>query len=190
MERKILFGIEGLDGTGKTTVAKQLASESKVEYTYFLDECKLKPFRQIFDNAPVTVRFIYYLMAAMECDRIVDKKLRNNDVIVDRTIYSTIAYHRAMGIYPHLIRLVPNGMLERYSSVIYLTADNLTRSTRLNHRSAKSEKMNSSDSKSLTLDEKIDKEYRAIGKDKLIEISTNDRTIPQVVASIREALNI
>jgi|SRR3989344_221217 len=189
MERGTLYGIEGLDGTGKTTVAKQLALDTNLEYLYFLDNNRLKAFRTHFDKAPVPSRFLYYLLAAIECDKQVDGRLQYGNIILDRTIYSTIAYHKALGLNSAFIKLIPRKMLDRYSKILYLTADNTTRQARITNRRLDS-KANKSDDVSFVFDRSIDREYRLAAKNKLLEFQTSNMSVSEVVNEIRIKLNI
>ena len=92
MERHKVFGLEGLDGTGKSTAGRMLAEETGSRYMYFADYSRLATVRRYFDNAPSIVRFLYYVGVAVENYHYLEEARRMDDVLLDRTIFSTLVY--------------------------------------------------------------------------------------------------
>lgn len=96
MKKFIVF--EGCDGSGKSSCALELAK--KINGIYY----KTPP--QIFENLRKSIekkrdynlRFHYYLSGTIYASHEINEILNHNHVICDRYIYSTIAYHRALGI--------------------------------------------------------------------------------------------
>lgn len=96
MKKLIVF--DGCDGVGKTSCALALAKEMDAMYY------KTPP--KIFDSIRVEIesfndydlRFHFYLTAMLYAAKEIEALLKNTSVICDRYIYSTIAYHRAIGI--------------------------------------------------------------------------------------------
>jgi dTMP kinase len=102
--------IEGVDGVGKTTISEDLAE--KLGGTYFrtptpsLEEFKRPSstgyaitIRQYVDqfahNSPRT-RFAFYLFCIIEATNQIENFLETSDVVCDRFIASTLAYHRVL----------------------------------------------------------------------------------------------
>ncbi len=93
-----LIVLEGCDGVGKTKSAIRIAE--KIGGVYY----KTPPgsFMGIKDeieaNGNKNLRFLYYLLAVISAAEEIKKILKNSHVVCDRYIYSTIAYHRALGV--------------------------------------------------------------------------------------------
>jgi dTMP kinase len=96
MKKLIVF--EGCDGSGKSSCAIELAK--RIDGIYY----KTPP--QIFENIKKAVeqtknhnlRFYYYLSGTIYAAEEIKEILKYDHVVCDRYIYSTIAYHRALGI--------------------------------------------------------------------------------------------
>lgn len=90
--------MEGLDGVGKSTCAKHLAKRINGKYV----ATPMHPFNTIRDGVDqlndLTTRFHYYLSAIIGASSIIEQSLTTHPVVCDRYVYSTIAYHRAMGV--------------------------------------------------------------------------------------------
>jgi dTMP kinase len=96
MKKLIVF--EGCDGSGKSSCAIELAKQ--INGVYY----KTPP--QIFENLRESIektkdynlRFYYYLSGTIYAANEIITLLNYNHVVCDRYIYSTIAYHRALGV--------------------------------------------------------------------------------------------
>lgn len=92
--------VEGLDATGKTTLCRKLCESLDCEYLYSVPD-EYTRFREsiLIPNSGKESRFLYYLsgvLAQREKIRLILNQ--NKDVVMDRFIYSTIAYHSAYGV--------------------------------------------------------------------------------------------
>mgnify|MGYP000250471117 CR=1 FL=1 len=87
---------EGIDGAGKTSIAKELAKSIHGLYI----QSPPKPFDQIkqrvLENAVPIARFLYFLSSNIQLSELAKSALRKNHVVSDRYIWSTIAYHSAL----------------------------------------------------------------------------------------------
>jgi dTMP kinase len=102
--------IEGVDGVGKTTVAKKIAERlggvyvktpldiiedfvaskspsSNVSLRYHIDS---------YAHSSPRTRFLFYLYCVSEAAHHINKLLKTSDVICDRFLASSIAYHRVL----------------------------------------------------------------------------------------------
>lgn len=163
MERNRVFAVEGLDGTGKTTAAKAIARETDSQYYYCSDRNTLKGLRKKFEQAPDTARFLFYTFFALDTYFRAKEMKKVSDVFVDRTVISTIAYHKAIGLHQGWFNLVPKFMLDQINTMVYFTADEQTRSLLLARRAeVDGLPVTHSDAISLQLSDLIDAEYRKI----------------------------
>jgi len=91
--------IDGIDGAGKSTVAEMLAST--LGYQYLKSPGKeFSGVREYFENPDLMLaRFYFYAATTLYLSETIRQELSaGNSVVCDRYIYSTIAYHRAMGL--------------------------------------------------------------------------------------------
>lgn len=88
-----LYVFEGVDGTGKTSLAKGLAKNMGGIYYKGLPKI-LKPFKDFVDKKlPANLRFYFYKLGNRIAYREIKNLLKNNDVFVDQYVYCTIAFH-------------------------------------------------------------------------------------------------
>ncbi|MEI6528926.1 MAG: AAA family ATPase [Candidatus Falkowbacteria bacterium] len=95
---KTLIVLEGCDGVGKTSCATNLAEEIRAVYY------KTPP--KVFESLKGAVescgdynsRFYYYLSGMCYAAHEINEILKNSHVVCDRYIYSTIVYHRLLGV--------------------------------------------------------------------------------------------
>jgi dTMP kinase len=138
MDRKehLFIAIEGIDGVGKTTCAKILAKRVSAYY-YRTPSGLFERNRTKIDTlGDFHLRFIFYLASVFHATNRIRKLLTEQPVICDRYIYSTIAYHKALGVdlsYIDLERLPI--LLPDFS--IYLWADERAYIHRLTRRGSR-----------------------------------------------------
>ncbi|KAJ3654796.1 hypothetical protein Zmor_013959 [Zophobas morio] len=107
--RHPLVVLEGLDGCGKSTVSKKLASKLQAERWCTPPE-SIKNIRHLFDEHAV-LRTAYYALgnyiAALECSIL----LKKQPVIMDRYWHSTSAYAIAQAVndFPGEVEIPPEG---------------------------------------------------------------------------------
>ena len=88
--------LDGVDGVGKTTVAKLLAADESFHY----HKSPAGPFAQLRKevdaHANPLERYCFYRLATQFDSVQISKLLETNSVVCDRYIASTVAYHIAM----------------------------------------------------------------------------------------------
>lgn len=189
MERFRFFAVEGLDGTGKSTVAKILADETDSQYYYWMEKNRLKRFRCAFDNSSPYLRFIYYTFAAIDTHFRAERMRTESDVFVDRTMLSTIAYHKALGLSDFWISMIPRFTIDSIDQLLYFVASEETRLNRMKDREGKGERaMTQADYQSLVIGRRVDEEYRRILPDRTTIIDTDDKTPEQIVMEVKGIL--
>lgn len=92
----IFISLEGVDGVGKTTVAKLLAADGSFQY----HKSPSGPFAQlrkeIDAHATPLERYCFYRLATQFDSIQISRLLETGSVVCDRYIASTAAYHIAM----------------------------------------------------------------------------------------------
>ncbi|MEK9165651.1 MAG: hypothetical protein AAB525_02220 [Patescibacteria group bacterium] len=92
----ILIVFEGIDGVGKTTLAKLTAEKLGAVY-YKTPPEPYNSRRAIADELPPDLRFSFYLESMFYTSREVEQLLeQGKSVVADRWIWSTLAYHFAL----------------------------------------------------------------------------------------------
>ncbi|MAF99568.1 MAG: hypothetical protein CMH61_03050 [Nanoarchaeota archaeon] len=167
---------EGVDGSGKTTLAKLLAKKMDARYYYSPPEMLL-PIRAGIYEYDVAVRFQYYLLGNTITSEDVEKTLRDQSAIVDRYVYSTLAFH-----FPIQDENIPNLTLP--DRIIYVTASWEEIDRRLSQREHRKS------SEQIPYLQSVDQEYRRIFRtlDNVVEIDTTNETPIESINKIRKLL--
>ena len=129
--------IEGIDGVGKTTLCKKLSKELNAFYFH----TPFKPFKRLKNNIEElknpSIRFYYYLTSVLACTPLLESILKESSIVCDRYIWSTIAYHRALGVDTSCIQIDKLPIIKPdHSFYIYLNEEE--RRKRINTRQKKS----------------------------------------------------
>ena len=90
------IALEGIDGSGKTTVCQQLSKKFNAEFY----KTPPYPFSDLRDKVDKCVdiksRFYFYLSSVIHASSEIVKLLKHKYVVCDRYILSTLCYHRAL----------------------------------------------------------------------------------------------
>lgn len=121
--------IEGLDGSGKSTVTRQLAQALEYE-AYATPALPFAGIREKIDQqADAQTRFLFYLASLSYASQNIKDLLLKTGVVCDRFLYSTLTYHYALD--PALKALDVTGFnLLKPDIVFYLTASRKARELR------------------------------------------------------------
>ncbi len=174
--------LEGVDGSGKTTAAKDLANTLNAVY-YQTPKGLWRKYRQLAEGKGVLIRFLYYLLATIfsswEIFYLI--RLRKKTVICDRYILSTWANHQIRGcrflqyLSPRLVPII------RPDKTFFLHVSTEEREVRIGSRLAN----DVSDSDSLLL-EKV--QSLMMSYPEMHIIGTSDRTPREVLLLIKNCL--
>lgn len=129
---------EGLDGAGKTTLAKMLASDLDGVY---IDTppplLQTNGIREVMDEeVSLETRFLYYLLANSYVSDEVKKARESRIVICDRYIHSTISIHTLLGVKLH-IDINSLGLEQPDISFFIFISDEMERRQRIEGRQKK-----------------------------------------------------
>lgn len=95
--RDLIIAIEGIDGSGKTTIARRLAVAIDATYVS-TPPAPFKEHQNFFEEneREILARFFYYLGSLWESWRDIEVELRKKMVVLDRYLLSTKIYHEVL----------------------------------------------------------------------------------------------
>lgn len=139
MFNKFFVVIEGVDGSGKSSVTNFLAE--KIGATVTKTPTGLwRKYRNLVENTHPTLRFIYYTLANYDAGMRIRRSLKKSHVICDRYAHSTKAHHIVYGC--RIARLLPLWSIasRQPDLVYYLTAEKKEREKRISKREENNKK--------------------------------------------------
>lgn len=123
--------IEGVDGVGKTTLARKLEEECGYYYLYTMP-IPFKKIRSELESLQYPdARFFFYLTCVIAFQRELCALLNEGyKVVVDRYVYSTIVMHNAMGVNVECVNIKELPIMTPDISIL-LTCDSYERNKRI-----------------------------------------------------------
>ncbi len=166
---------EGVDASGKSTLAKGLAEKIKGTY-YYTPPTILHSIRDFADSSSPIVRYHYYLLGVYIAIDEIRKLLQRQHVIADWYIFATLAYHSVL--LNTKLELPKDLLLPDY--VIYLTANWDVIDSRLESRTHRSKY------EELLFLKKVHKQYLRLFKnlDQVIYLDTESLTVDENIDKI------
>lgn len=177
----LFISIEGVDGVGKTTVAKLLAADGSFQYY----KSPGGPFAQLRKEVDVRAtsleRYCFYRLATQFDSMEIERLLIKDSVVCDRFIASTAAYHITMDA---RIRVIHNdaGLLKPHFAFL-LGARSEIRDKRILER-AKALSDNKLERNSAFLD-RVAKTFMSFN---LVYLDTSDITAEEVTTIIKQII--
>ena len=113
-----LYAVEGVDGSGKSTIARTLADYIDASYYYGVPE-NLKEEKKIADAGSLEGRYNFYVKSNNLAQAELRELLKQKDVVSDWYAYSTAAFHSVL--LGRKIELQPDIMVP--DKTIYVRAD-------------------------------------------------------------------
>lgn len=165
--------LEGLSGSGKTTVGKLLARSMDGVFL----KTPTQPFSsvrsRIDQNADITARFLFYLAGIFQSSTEIVRLRRHQPVVCDRYILSTICFHRAMGVRVDEILSEVKNLIELPDLCFQVNCSSQKRIQRLRKRGLS---FNDKMERRALVEKRFNAEYR---KEKILVIdnSTDDPTV-------------
>lgn len=172
--------LEGIDGSGKTTMGKILAS--KIGGVFYQTPSSFwRKHRSIVENSHCLIRFLFYLSATIYSSIEIRILLKKTPVVCDRYIYSTWAHHYAYGL--KILKKISYKYLPitKPDKVIYLYVDLKEREKRIKQRRNNTKK--DEDSETLQIADDF-----FMGMKEIIKINCTCLTKKEVIGKIFEKL--
>jgi len=92
------IALEGIDGSGKTTVCKLLSKKMKA-YLYKTPSWPFANLREIIDKTvDIKSRFYFYLSSVFHASAEIEELLKKRHVVCDRYILSTLCYRQTLSM--------------------------------------------------------------------------------------------
>ena len=190
---KLLIVVEGLDGTGKSTLIAslcdlldaKLVSNPPEMFDSRISESELRTF---FDNSDLNRRREYYRTANFISSEIALNMLKNSHVIMDRYWPSTAAFSQMDENQPDWENLgtYPIGFVHP-DVVFLLTVDEVNRAARIMHRG---EPMTDEEVRLSTLHHSREQVLNALREFNPIEIDTSNLTSEEVLTRVIDELEV
>lgn len=180
MGDRFFIVIEGVDGTGKSSVSSLLAQELNAHH-FSTPSTEFLQLREWVDRAvTVNMRFIYYLTTVVSASGKIEELLQTASVVCDRYILSTKVYHIAMALNPEYLRVFDTIDLIEPTYTFYLHCNEAERLRRIKQREGQEEDERNTRDIRATVRE-FEKE---LARGNAVKIDTTDRSIESVAVQI------
>ncbi|MFA5777990.1 MAG: hypothetical protein WC870_00640 [Candidatus Paceibacterota bacterium] len=176
--KHVFISIDGVDGVGKTTVAKLFATDCGYHYHKSPSGMFAQLRSEVDLHATPLERYCFYRLASQHDSAQISQLLQTTSVICDRYIASTAAYHFAMD--PRIREIHEESTLLIPHFAFLLEARSDVRKDRMAKRATITSDA-TLERNGAFLDQ-VNEVFRTLG---LISVDTSDVTVEEVVATVR-----
>lgn len=179
MKRGLFIAIEGIDGADKTTCSKLLAEKIGAHYYKTPSGIFEKVRLEVEKLKNVEIRFLFYLTSTVHASNEIRELLSKQPVVCDRYLYSTLTYHKSLGVDVSCLNL-DKLQIMRPDFCLYLYANDMVIKERVSKRECKS-RSDLELEKNKELQRKIHEEFMGMP---LIKIDTTEIDIEKTCDKI------
>ncbi len=176
--KHIFVSLDGVDGVGKTTVAKILAADGSFQYLKSPSGPFAELRKEVDAHATPLERYCFYRLATQYDSDEIGKLLKTTSVVCDRYIASTAAYHFTMD--PRIRLIHCDELLLKPHFPLLLSATSEIRDARILQRVGATHDARLERDSALL--DRIAGVFQSLG---LIEIDTNGIRAEEVAETIR-----
>ena len=177
----MLISIDGVDGVGKSTVAKLLAADGTYHYHKSPSGEFARLRAEVDLHATPLERYCFYRLASQHDSAQIVELLRTTSVVCDRYIASTAAYHFVLDPRTRLIHDESTLLVPHFAFLLEARSD--VRRDRMTKRATITSDM-ALERNGAFLDQ-VNEVFQTLG---LISIDTSDITAEEVVTTIKSIL--
>lgn len=181
-ERNIFVVLEGLSGSGKSTVGEILSNEIEAVF-YKTPPPLFDPIREAVDReADSVARFFFYLAGVVQASEEISNILKSKSVVCDRYILTTTCWHTVIGAKIDIPRIVTDLTLRKPDATFLIICQKEKRLQRLYERGLS---YNDEQERKSEREQRFLAEYKKHG---LIEIDNSEDpniAVRKIIASLK-----
>lgn len=178
-----IYCLEGLSGSGKTTVGKLLAEKWGGVYFHFGENNPLIKYKNFFDKTPVFISYLYFLVVFYLTKSRVLKLARDKVVFQDKSMAHYLALMIATRGLPKWIQKVSfPGLINYFDKRFFLDLDDRVRRERMDKRDL----ISLNDQRMVGKEESIKNIYKNYYKENLEIVDINKKTPNKIADEIWE----
>lgn len=176
-----IYCLEGLSGSGKTTVGKLLAEKCNGMYFHFGNDNLLMKYKNFFDKTPVFISYLYFLVLFCLTKKRAEQKAEKRVVFQDKSIAHYLALMIATRNLPKwILKLTCFGLINYFDKRFFLDLDDRIRRERMDKRGL----VSLNDQRMVGNENKVKNIYKNYHKENLVIVDINNKNPDEIADEI------